>query len=49
VPDFHPFGATIPAEASRVVLGLLLIFFALYARRGVAGFLQRARGRRLGV
>jgi|SRR5690606_23997579 len=49
VPDFHPFGAQIPAEASRVVLGLLLIFFALYARRGVAGLFRRARGRRLGV
>jgi branched-chain amino acid transport system permease protein len=46
VTDLHPFGATIPAEASRVVLGLLLIFFALYARRGVAGLLSRARGHR---
>lgn len=49
VVDFHPFGATIPAEASRVVLGLLLIVFALYARRGVAGLFGRARGRRLTV
>jgi branched-chain amino acid transport system permease protein len=49
VPDFHPFGATIPAEASRVVLGLLLILFALYARRGLAGMFRRARGRRLAV
>jgi branched-chain amino acid transport system permease protein len=49
VPDFHPFGADIPAESSRVVLGVLLILFALYARRGVAGFLRRARGRQLGV
>jgi branched-chain amino acid transport system permease protein len=49
VPDIHPFGADIPAEASRVVLGLLLILFALYARRGIAGFFRRARGRRLGV
>lgn len=49
VPDFHPLGATIPAEAGRVVLGLLLIVFALYARRGIAGLFSRARGRRLAV
>ncbi|MFW6090633.1 MAG: branched-chain amino acid ABC transporter permease [Actinomycetota bacterium] len=49
VPDLHPFGADIPAEASRIVLGLLLIVFALYARRGVAGFFRRVRGRRLAV
>lgn len=49
VPDLHPFGATIPAEASRVVLGVLLIVFALYARRGVAGLLRRRPGRQLGV
>ncbi|HZD38248.1 MAG TPA: branched-chain amino acid ABC transporter permease [Actinomycetes bacterium] len=49
VPDLHPFGATIPAEASRIVLGLLLIVFALYARRGIAGLFRRVRGRRLEV
>src|SRR5690606_20609796 len=49
VPDLHPFGATIPAEASRLVLGVLLIVFALYARRGVAGLFRRRRGRQLGV
>lgn len=49
VNDFHPFGADIPAEASRVVLGLLLIVFAMFARRGVAGLFRKARGRRLAV
>jgi branched-chain amino acid transport system permease protein len=49
VPDFHPLGATIPVEVSRVFLGLLLIFFAMYARRGIAGMFSRARGRRLAV
>ncbi len=49
VPDLHPFGATIPAEASRLVLGVLLIVFALYARRGIAGLFRRRRGRQLGV
>jgi branched-chain amino acid transport system permease protein len=49
IPDWHPFGQTIPAEASRIVLGLLLVVFALYARRGIAGLFQQARGRRIGV
>lgn len=47
--DFHPFGADIPAEASRIVLGLLLIIFAMFARRGIAGLFRRARGDRLSV
>lgn len=49
VPDFHPFGVNIPAEANRIVLGLLLIVFALFARRGIAGLLRRTRGRQLSV
>jgi branched-chain amino acid transport system permease protein len=49
VPDLHPFGASIPAEASRIVLGLLLVLFALYARRGVVGLVRQALGRRQAV
>jgi branched-chain amino acid transport system permease protein len=49
IPDLHPFGMNIPAEANRIVLGLLLIIFALYLRRGIAGLFSQARGRRLGV
>jgi branched-chain amino acid transport system permease protein len=46
IPDLHPFGWVIPAEASRIVLGLLLIVFALFLRRGIAGLFRQARGRR---
>ncbi|MQA79906.1 MAG: hypothetical protein GEV10_15725 [Streptosporangiales bacterium] len=46
---FHPFGWEIPVESNRVVLGLLLVLFALYARRGVVGLFSSARGRRLSV
>jgi branched-chain amino acid transport system permease protein len=49
IPNFHPFGADLPAEANRVVLGLLLVLFALYARRGLVGLFRQARGRRLTV
>lgn len=49
IPTWHPFGMDIPAEANRVVLGLLLVGFALFARRGLAGLFRPARGRRLGV
>jgi branched-chain amino acid transport system permease protein len=49
IPNFHPFGLNIPPEANRVVLGLLLVLFALYARRGVVGLFRQRRGRRLNV
>jgi branched-chain amino acid transport system permease protein len=49
ITDLHPFGVNIPAEANRIVLGVLLIVFALYLRRGVAGLFRQARGRRMGV
>lgn len=45
----HPFGWTIPIESNRIVFGVLLVVFALYAKRGVVGFFQRARGRWLTV
>jgi branched-chain amino acid transport system permease protein len=49
IPSLHPFGLSIPAEANRVALGLLLVLFALYAKRGVVGLFRQARGRRLSV
>jgi branched-chain amino acid transport system permease protein len=49
IPTLHPFGLDTPAEANRVVLGLLLVVFALYARRGVVGLFRQRRGRRLSV
>ncbi|MQA84754.1 MAG: hypothetical protein GEV03_09060 [Streptosporangiales bacterium] len=45
----HPFGWTIPIESNRIVLGLLLVLFALYAKRGVAGIFRPARGSQLNV
>lgn len=45
----HPFGWSIPHSSNRVVLGLLLVFFALYARRGVVGLFRRRRGRKISV
>jgi branched-chain amino acid transport system permease protein len=49
IPNLDPFGFEIPAEANRVVLGLLLIGFALFAKRGVVGLFRQARGRRVSV
>jgi branched-chain amino acid transport system permease protein len=45
IPDLDRFGLHIPPEANRVVLGVLLIVFALFARRGVVGIVRRRRGR----
>ncbi|OLT07701.1 hypothetical protein BJF90_13545 [Pseudonocardia sp. CNS-004] len=49
IVDLGAWGLDIPAEANRVVLGVLLIVFALFARRGIAGLFQRRRGRVVGV
>jgi branched-chain amino acid transport system permease protein len=49
IPDLARFGLDIPAEANRVVLGVLLIAFALFARRGVVGLVRRQRGRVINV
>lgn len=43
------FGFAIPAETNRLVLGVLLIVFALFARRGVVGLVRRRRGRTVSV
>jgi branched-chain amino acid transport system permease protein len=45
LPDLDVFGLDIPPEANRVVLGVLLIVFALFIRRGVVGIFRRQRGR----
>jgi branched-chain amino acid transport system permease protein len=49
LPGLDLFGWTIPAEANRLVLGALLIVFALFARRGVVGLFRRRRGRTVSV
>jgi len=49
IPSVHLFGLNIPPEANRVVLGLLLVLFALYAKQGVVGLFRQRRGRRLNV
>jgi branched-chain amino acid transport system permease protein len=46
VTRLQVFGASVPTEFNRVVLGLLLVGVALYAKRGIVGLFQRARGRR---
>lgn len=43
------FGPTVPAEASRLVFGAILIFVALFARRGVMGLVRPRGGSRIGV
>lgn len=49
IPDLSAIGLHIPPEASRVVLGALLLVFALFIRRGVVGLVRRRRGRVVGV
>jgi branched-chain amino acid transport system permease protein len=49
IPDLAAIGLDIPAEANRLVLGLLLIGFALFARRGIVGLVRQQRGRSVSV
>lgn len=49
VPNVSLFGTSLPAETNRLVLGVLLLVFALFIRRGVVGLFQRRRGRVLSV
>ncbi len=49
IPDLSVIGLNIPPEASRVVLGVLLLVFALFIRRGVVGLVRRRRGRVVSV
>ncbi len=43
------FGWDVPAEINRVILGVILIVFALFIRRGVMGFVDRRAGRGITV
>ena len=49
VPRLDLFGFSIPAESNRLVLGILLLIFALFIRRGVVGLFSRRRGRVVSV
>lgn len=49
VPRMEIFGFVVPAETNRLVLGVLLIVFALFIRRGIVGLLVERRGRTIGV
>lgn len=49
VPRMEIFGYSLPAETNRLILGILLIVFALFIRRGVVGLLVQRRGRTLSV
>lgn len=49
VPNIDFLGFTIPAETNRLVLGILLLIFALFIRRGVVGLFSRRRGRVVSV
>ena len=49
VPQLDLFGITFSAESNRLVLGVLLIVFALFARRGIVGLVTRRRGRVVSV
>ncbi len=49
VPTIDLFGMTFSAESNRLVLGVLLIVFALFARRGVMGMITKRRGRVVSV
>lgn len=43
------FGWQPPRESNRMILGLLLVLVALYAKRGIMGLFVAQRGRRFGV
>lgn len=44
-----PYGIDLPVEFNRLVLGLILVFVALFARQGIMGLFKRVRGRQHGV
>ena len=43
------FGYEIPSEINRLVLGLIMVVFALFVRRGIIGLFVRRRGRSVAV
>lgn len=49
LPGIEIFGFSLPAETNRLVLGILLLVFALFLRRGIVGLFGERRGRTLSV
>lgn len=49
IPGITIFGTALPAETGRLILGALLIIFALFFRRGIVGIFQARRGRLVNV
>ncbi|MBN9605160.1 MAG: branched-chain amino acid ABC transporter permease [Actinomycetales bacterium] len=49
LPGLDLFGFELPAETNRLILGVILIVFALFIRRGVIGLLKKRRGRAIAV
>lgn len=49
LPGIDLFGFGLPNETNRLVLGVVLIIFALFLRRGIMGLVTRRRGRTLSV
>lgn len=49
LPGVDIFGFGLPAETNRLILGVILIIFALFIRRGVIGLLTKRRGRQISV
>jgi branched-chain amino acid transport system permease protein len=49
LPSLDLFGMGLPNETNRLVLGVILIIFALFIRRGVVGLLTKRRGRQISV
>lgn len=49
LPGVNLFGMGLPNETNRLILGIILIIFALFIRRGVIGLLTKKRGRQITV
>jgi len=49
IPSLSVFGMELPTETGRLILGALLVVFALFFRRGIVGIFQSRRGRNLSV
>lgn len=49
LPGVDLFGMGLPNETNRLVLGVILIIFALFIRRGIMGLVTKKRGRQISV
>lgn len=49
LPSVTVFGATLPNETNRLVLGVILLVFALFIRRGIVGLVVKKRGRQISI